>query len=182
MREIVGLARTRTRLTALFGILAITAAVIMACGGGAAASGTTTTGGNTSTSTSSTKHFKAGDQVKVGNNFVVTVNSVKTSQGDDITKPKSGNTFLIVDVTIKNVSNQKQDISSIGNFGLKDATGQTYTEAIVDGETPPDGTIQPGDLLRGQLSYEVPASQKAFTFSFQDDLISGNEAIWDLSA
>lgn len=181
MRKILLRDSAHTRLFALFGLLAIATAVMLACGGGSAANGSTTTGGNTSTSTSSNKHFKVGDQVKVGDNFVVTVNSVKTNQGDDITQPKSGNTFVIVDVTIKNVSNQKQDVSSALNFGLKDATGQTYNETVVDGETPPDGTIQPGDLLRGQLSYEVPTSQKSFEFSFQDDLISGNQAIWDLS-
>ncbi len=180
MHEILVRTRSQSRLLALFGLLAIAAVVMLACGGGTAASGATTTGGNTSTS--STKHFKVGDQVKVGDNFVVTVNSVKTSHGDDITQPKSGNIFLIVDVTVKNVSNQKQNVSSALNFGLKDATGQTYNETIVDGETPPDGAIQPGDLLRGQLSYEVPTSQKSFTFSFEDDPISGNQAIWDLSA
>lgn len=180
MREL--LLRTRTRLMALFGLLAITAAVMLACGGGTAAnSGSTTSGGNTSTSTSSTKHFKVGDQVKVGDTYVVTVNSVKTSQGDDITQPKSGNTFLIVDVTIKNVSNQSQDISSELNFDLKDSTGQKYTETIVDNETPPDGTVQSGDLLRGQLSYEVPTSQKSFEFGFQADITSSGETLWNLS-
>lgn len=179
MREFV-LRGTRTRILGTLGLVAIAAAVMLACGGGATASGTTTTGGNTGSS--STKHFKVGDQVKVGDNFVVTVNSVKTSQGDDITQPKSGDTFLIVDVTVKNVSNQSQDISSALNFDIQDATGQKYTETIVDGETPPDGTVQPGDLLRGQLSYEVPASQKSFEFSFQDVIGGGDEAIWDLSA
>ena len=182
MREFLVRARTRTRLMALLGLLAITAAVIMACGGGTAAnSGTTTTGGNSATSANSNKHFKVGDQVKVGDTFVVTVNSVKTSQGDDITAPKSGNTFLIVDVTVKNVSSQSQDISSELNFDLKDATGQTYTETIVDNETPPDGAVQPGDLLRGQLSYEVPNTQKSFEFGFQADAFSSGETLWDLN-
>jgi hypothetical protein len=55
-----------------------------------------------SSNISQQQYFKVGDQVKVGDTFVVTVNSVKTSKGDQFTKPKTGNTFLVVDVTIKN--------------------------------------------------------------------------------
>jgi hypothetical protein len=64
-----------------------------------------------------------GDQVKVGDSFVVTVNSVKTSKGDLFTKPKSGNTFLLVDVTVKNTSKQAQNVSSPLSFNLKDSEG-----------------------------------------------------------
>ena len=180
MRKFLSRASTRTRLIALFGLLAIAAAVMLACGGGTVAnSGSTTSGGN-SASTSS-KHFKTGDQVKVGDTYVVTVNSVKTSQGDDVSQPKSGNTFLIVDVTLKNVSNKEQNISSLLMFTLKDATGQQYTETIVDGTTTPDGKLEAGDVLRGQLAYEVPKSQHSFTLAFQADITSSGQTIWDLS-
>ena len=111
----------------------------------------------------------------------MTVNSAKTSNRDDITQPKSGDTFVIMDVTIKNVSNQEQNISSLLQFNMKDSTGQVYTETIVDGATPPDGKIEPGDVLRGQLAYEVPTSQHSFTFSFEADITSSGQTIWDVT-
>jgi hypothetical protein len=111
-------------LCTLLGVLAL---VIMACGGSSANAGTTTgTSGNNQSSSSSDKHFKVGDQVKVGDTFVVTVNSFKTNPGDDIFKPKSGNQFVVVDVTLKNVGSKEQDNSSLLQFTLKDETGQKY--------------------------------------------------------
>lgn len=82
-----------------------------------------------------------GKAVQVGNTWVVTINSVKTSPGSEFTKPKSGNTFVVVDVTIKNISSSNQPVSSFLMFNLRDATGQQYTEAITDfAKASPDGT------------------------------------------
>jgi F0F1-type ATP synthase membrane subunit c/vacuolar-type H+-ATPase subunit K len=72
---------------ATIGALMALALAILACGGGDANSGSTTTGGN-STGSSQQQHFKVGDQVKVGDTFVVTVNSVKTSKGDQFLSPR----------------------------------------------------------------------------------------------
>ena len=118
--------------------------------------------------------------MKVGDTFVVTVNSVKTSKGDQFIKPKSGNTFLVVDVTIKNASKAEQNVSSLLSFEMKDGTGQKYTETILSDLTPPDGKIEAGGLLKGQMPYEVPSSQHDFTFSFQADITSSGQTIWDL--
>ncbi|HEX3271887.1 MAG TPA: DUF4352 domain-containing protein [Ktedonobacterales bacterium] len=172
---------TTPRFTGLaaIGALFTLALAILACGGGDANSGSTTTGGN-STGSSQQQHFKVGDQVKVGDTYVVTVNSVKTSKGDQFIKPKSGNTFLVVDVTIKNASKGEQNISSLLNFEIKDSAGQKYTETILTDVTPPDGKIEAGGLLKGQMPYEVPADQHDFVFSFQADITSSGQTIWDL--
>lgn len=158
-------------------VVVLAAAVFLACGSGDANAGSTTTGG---TSSSGGKHFKVGDQVKVGNTYVVTVNSVKTSKGDDISQPKSGNTFLIVDVSIKNVSSKEQDLSSLLQFTLKDSSGQKYDETILSGATAPDGKLAAGDVVKGQIPYEVPAAQHSFTLAFEADIISSGQTIWDL--
>lgn len=181
MRSLWSSPSPRSLTLRTLGVMAAAAMVFLACGTSSTANSGTTTGGSGGTSTSAPKHFKVGDQVKVGSTYVVTVNSVKTSAGDDISKPKAGNTFLVVDVTLKNVSSAEQNVSSLLSFDLKDGTGQKYTETIVTGATPPDGKIEPGDQLRGQLPYEVPASQHAFAFSFQADITSSGQTIWDLS-
>ena len=168
-------------LCTLLGVLAL---VIMACGGSSANAGTSVgTSGNSTTTTgssSSNKHFKVGDQVKVGDTFIVTVNSFKTNPGDEFFKPKSGNKFVVVDVSLKNVSSDEQNISSLLQFTLKDATGQKYTETIISNVTPPDGKLAAGDIIKGQIPYEVPTAQHDFTFAFEADIISGGQTIWDL--
>ena len=168
-------------LLTLLGVLAL---VIMACGESSANAGTSvgTSGNSTTTggSSNSNKHFKVGDQVKVGDTFIVTVNSFKTNPGDDIFKPKSGNKFVVVDVTLKNVSSKEQDVSSVLQFTLKDSTGQKYDETIISNITPPDGKLAAGDLVKGQIAYEVSASQHDFTLAFEADIISSGQTIWDL--
>ncbi|HEX5442129.1 MAG TPA: DUF4352 domain-containing protein [Ktedonobacterales bacterium] len=168
-------------LCTLLGILAL---VIMACGSSSANAGTSvgTSGNSTTTggSSNSNKHFKVGDQVKVGDTFIVTINSFKTNKGDEFFKPKSGNKFVVVDVTLKNVGSDEQDISSLLQFTLKDSTGQKYNETILSNVTPPDGKLAAGDILKGQIPYEVAASQHDFTFAFEADIISSGQTIWDL--
>ncbi len=134
----------------------------------------------TSPPTSQSTANVVGKPVVVDSTWTVTVNSVKTSQGDQITAPKSGNIYVIVDVTIKNTSATNQAVSSLILFNFKDSTGQQYTEAITDFTKPPDGPLTPGGILRGQLAYEVPSSQHSFTFQFQPDITSANVAEWAL--
>lgn len=140
----------------------------------------TATTNATATSAPTSQHFKVGDHVTVGDTYMVTVNSVKASQGDDFIKPDAGNTFLVVDVTIKNTSSEEQDLSSLLQFSLKDSTGQKYTETITASGTPPDGKLAAGDQVKGQITYEVPKSQHDFTLAFEADFLSSGQTFWDL--
>lgn len=176
--------RWSPRSRPLLAILPPAAVVLLACGGSSAVnSGTSVGSSSTVGSTSSApQHFKVGDQVKVGDAFVVTVNSFKTSAGDQFDQPKAGDEYVVVDVTVKNVSAQEQDISSALNFTFNDSTGQKYDETFAGSGTPPDGKVELASQLRGQLTYEVPASQHSFNLAFQADVVSGGETIWTLSA
>jgi predicted RecA/RadA family phage recombinase len=130
----------------------------------------------------SATHFKVGQVVKVGDTWQVTVNSVKTSQGDDMDKPQKGQ-YLLLDVSVKNISSQEQNISSLANFKLTDDTGISYTEAItaLGNPNPPDGKVEAGSPLRGTFTYDVPTSVKKFTFSFEPDIMSSGQTIWDIN-
>jgi len=108
------------------------------------------------------------------------VKSVKTSNGDDISQLKAGNTFLVVDVSIKKVSSKEQDVSSILQFTLKDATGQKYDQTFISGATSPDGKVEAGDVIKGQTPYETPKAQHDYTLAFEADIISSGQTIWDL--
>ncbi len=154
-----------------------------------ATGGNTPTAGNTPTSSgvtpttqTTTGNGKVGQAVQAGPNYSVTVNSVKTSTGDSVFSPKAGNTYIVIDVTVKNTSSSPQDVSSLINFELQDSTGQKYQEAFTDIGTPPDQTgLTPGGLIRGQLVYEVPASMHQFTLSYVDILGDGTLATWNLT-
>lgn len=180
MRTILRTGSHRTRALLTIVIVALATALIVACGGDANA-GTTTSGNTPSQSNTGSQHFKVGNQVKVGDTYVVTVNSVKTNGGTDIDQPKSGDTYLVIDLTVKNVSSQEQDLSTLLQFTLKDATGQKYDETVTSFTTPPDGKIEAGDQSRGQMAFEVPKSQHSFTLAFEADITSSGETVWNLS-
>jgi len=177
-------------------VLGVIVVLLLACGGIAAAltnsaksvatvvatqvATTTTAQSQSTTVPTNNQHFKVGQVVKVNDTWQVTINSVKTVNGGEFSTPTAGDVYFIVDVTIKNLSGQEQNVSSALNFSLQDTTGQKYTETILIGETPPDGKIEASSLLRGQLTYEVPTSQKSFTFNFEPDIVAGGQTVWDL--
>lgn len=182
MRTILRTGNHRTRVLLTMVIVALATALIVACGGGAEANTGTSTSGNTSgQSTTGSQHFKVGDHVKVGDTYIVTINSVKTNGGTDIDQPKSGDTYLVIDLTVKNASSQEQNLSTLLQLTLKDASGQKYDETVTTFTTPPDGKIEAGDQSRGQVAYEVPKTQHHFTLAFEADITSSGETVWDLS-
>jgi len=171
----------RYTVVSLFSLMFL--GLFLACGASASNTGTLTgTGTGTAKPVITTKHFKVGDKVTVGNLFEVTINSFATNPGTDFSKPAAGNQFVVVDVTFKNISTKEQNLSSILQYTLKDSTGQKYNTTFLDGlGATPEGTLAVGDLVKGQLAYEVPATQKQFTFTFEADPFSGGLTTWDLS-
>ena len=180
-----GFAPSPRRSTAVskkvLGILALvlTAVVIMACGEANTTPPATVTG--TVTSAPQAKHFKVGDQVKV-DSWIITINSATTSAGDEFDQPKNGQ-YLILDITFKNTDSASHTVSSIIQFQFQDSTGQKYDDQItgLSGVTAPDGDVQAGSQARGQVVYDVPTSEHAFTFTFTPDLGDSTAAVWDIS-
>lgn len=133
---------------------------------------TDATQGTTSSApaTSGGQTYKVGQTATVGG-WEVTVKSVKTSKGDDITTPKAGDVYLLVDVALVNKTGQSQTFSSLLAFTLSDQGGQKYDQTIVDGAPAgPDGQVANGAPTRGTIAFEVPASAKSFTLSVSPDL------------
>lgn len=190
--------RKKSKLLLIIGIIVVL--VLFACiGAGVLAShgsnpnaSTTTnsstlssndTPGTTSTSVPTNKHYNQTDAVQVGNIYDVEIMSVKTSTGGQIVQPqKSGDVFLVFVIKMKNISSQEQAVSSLISFTLQDINGQKYTEVInPDAGATLDGKIEPGSLLQGSITYEVPASMKSFTLAFQADLLSQGQVIWNIN-
>lgn len=109
------------------------------------------------------------------------MNSVKTNHGDSNYTPKQGSIYLVIDVTVINISGNNQLFASGYYFRLTDSTGQPYDEQFTDFGGPPEGTIIPNGKLRGQQIYEVPTSEHAFMLQVQGG--NGTDApvaIWSI--
>lgn len=135
------------------------------------------------TKASAPQHFKVGQAVNVGDPAVwqVTVNSVKTSTGSQYEKPEKGQ-FILIDVSLKNVSAKEQDVSSLLNFKFTDDTGVSYTEGYFSGAAnSPNGKVEAGMPARGTLVYDVPTSVHKLTLAFAPDMLSSGQVIWDIT-
>lgn len=169
--------------------LALLIGALTACGSADSNTGTTSSSSSNNGSSSAptqapAKHFKTGDVVNVGNTWQVTVQSVKkaTTADGGVVQPKAGNVYAEITVSMKNISNKEQNVSSALQFNLIGADGTKYTETInTDVSNPPDGKVEAGMLTKGTFTYEVLSSIKTFTFSFQNDIISEGQTLWNLS-
>lgn len=125
--------------------------------------------------------FKIGDEIKF-DNAIYTANSVRTSKVAGILKPKEGNIYYIVDVTVENKSSESLNVSSLLMFKLGDSQGYSYNITInTDAKGQVDGEIQAGKKLRGELTFEVPESETKFELNVDPSIFGSGKFTVDLS-
>lgn len=125
-------------------------------------------------------HHGIGEAVNFNDIWQITLNSVETLPGQGEDQPKAGDQYLLLDVTLVNVSNDEQVVSASLNFTLRDSDGREIEMTIVGfGDLPPSGKVEPEQKIRGTLAYEVPLAQHDFVLSFSDIMQSG-QVFWDI--
>jgi hypothetical protein len=124
-------------------------------------------------------HYQVGQTLQIDGTWQVAITTVHTSSGDQYTKPKPGNTFLLIEIAMKNISSQQLTASSLIQYTLRDTTEQTYSETPLSNMPSPDGTVQAGADLKGTLVYEVPATIHTYTLSFISS-VGRPPVIWDV--
>ena len=91
---------------------------------------------------------------------------------------KAGHVFVLIDITMQNLSSEKR-YTSRDDWTLTDSTGQTYHATYVSGmPASPDGDVPPGRKVRGTLAYEVPTSEEALTLTLAPSLFEDGSAAW----
>jgi len=110
--------------------------------------------------------------------WTVTVNSIKTSQGD-LVAPKAGDTYISINVTAKNTDSSTHLISVI-DFSLRGTDGTSYSYGATDAQEP-SGNVLSGQPIRGDVVFEVPASVHDFTMQFDGDFNPDDTVQWSLS-
>ena len=123
--------------------------------------------------------FMMGDLVLISD-LTIQVLNVSYPAGTDFVKPKEGYQFVSVDIQIENQGEVVQEINSIAQMYLKDGSGQKYTfhlgaQSVVDTGLP-DDELQPGERVRGQISYQVPVDISGMVFVFDADIFGYGKA------
>ena len=124
------------------------------------------------------KAFNVGEAIEMGK-MVLTINEVASPEGSEYSKPKEGNKFIVVDLTLENKASEAANVSSMLQMNVKDANGFQYSSSFAatqaSGGNPPDGEIAPGEKIKGQVGFEVPADAKGLLFSFDDNVFSSGK-------
>ena len=144
---------------------------------------TATTGGQATTAPATQSTFKVGQVVSVASTWQITVLSAKTSgPGQVNTLQHPGDQYVVVTISVKNISGQSQNMSSALSWSLQDSTGQKYNLTIdPDAGATLDGAVAAGMPLKGVIAYEVPKTLHSFTLSFQNDITSTDQTIWAIT-
>ena len=92
----------------------------------------------------------------------VRLNGVQFLEKGTYVSPKDGMVFMAIDVTVKNQGAQEVTVGSRA-LQLKDSQGNEMRRNLTGATKPsPQSTIAPGGESRGELTYEVPVSVRAF--------------------
>lgn len=126
--------------------------------------------------------FKVGETVKMGD-LEFTVNGIRTDKGDEWNKPEEGNTFLIIDATIKNTGQDSSALSSLIMFKLYDSDFYEKDMSIfADTKGSLNGELGAGRTMRGEIAFEVGKDETEWEFIFEPNVFGFGQAIYELKA
>ena len=121
--------------------------------------------------------YNIGDTVKINNQSFI-VNSIKTSMGTDSDKPKDGNEFVVLNVTLKNNGNSDMNYNPY-SFQVENSKGQikdrTFT-AIDCKEALNKGILSPGEEVTGTIVVQEPIGAKDLKLNYIPNIFKNDVA------
>ncbi len=113
----------------------------------------------------------------VGESLVMTLNRAYTTEGGQFGEAPSGQTYLVLELTITNNDERSRSITSLLMFELLGDVGGTYTyDAFILSETDLQGidrTLSPGESHTGYLPFIVDMDDSMWELSFTPDIYTG---------
>jgi hypothetical protein len=156
---------------------------------GAAPTTTATTAAPTTaapTTVAAKASYQIGETAKTAD-LEVTLNGVTDpyAPSSNLFKPKPGDRWVAVDVTVKNNGSDKMTFSTLALMELKDSQSQTWNVSLegsaADTTTPQlDGDVVPGDSRRGIAVFEIPDAATGLKLRVKGE-ITANGAVWQIS-
>lgn len=138
-------------------------------------------------------HHKLGDTVKIFFAWNITITKVEAKDTNSLNgveqiPSQPDYKFVILTLSVENISDFEQTFNS-NNFTMKDtAHFQTKPGPVLSGDVkaPPDGTIAAKDTNAGQITFEMPKTEKQFTLQYQMEEANANTPgdslfTWDIT-
>lgn len=124
--------------------------------------------------------YAIGDDIHIGdwNLAVLGWREVPGSAGNT---PRAGQRFVAVDVVFINVSQGSRSLSPALQMSLKDSTHRKYdlnlAAQIAAGSGLPNGEVNPGQRVRGQVGFQIPQDAAGLTFVFDAAVFGSGKAV-----
>ena len=110
------------------------------------------------------------------------ISSIEKVKRNKFNKPDEGKEFVLLNITIENISNSDILIGSMFNFTayVDDvAVNESLSAQIAKkGINAVNGTVAPGKKIAGTLAYELDKDWKQMKIYFASDLWEGTEIKW----
>lgn len=117
--------------------------------------------------------YKVGDIISIGD-VVLVVLGWNNPPGNEVIRPDAGNVFVAVDVMLVNQSASPIAVTPVLQMELRDETFQAYTvdlsAVLANGGGSPDGEINPGERIRGDVGFQVPQTATGLELVFDASL------------
>lgn len=125
--------------------------------------------------------FAIGEVVET-NSIRATVTGIEKPAGNQVNKPSEGHEFVIVNLTLENISDKELNISSLLGFNAyvdDTAINEDLGAQIAkEGSKTVDGTIAPGKKLSGILGYEAPVGWEQIEIHFEPETFGNTTIKW----
>lgn len=120
---------------------------------------------------------KIGDRVELDGVALTVVKVEKADQIGDFLKADAGNTYLIAEIIIENVSVDKAPYNPL-YFKVKDGDGFEYNAGIsTDKQALKSGDLAKGDKARGTVAFQVKKDATGFVLAFKPIVFGGGDPI-----
>lgn len=120
--------------------------------------------------------YGLGEEVKLGDSILI-VNTVEKSAGSEWDKPKSGNEYVIVNVTIKNAGDSEISYNPY-DFSMQNSQGQITDSSftMIDSDTSlSSGSLASGGEITGTISFEQPIDDEGLILKYSTNIFSSKE-------
>lgn len=127
--------------------------------------------------------FKVGETVET-KKIKAVISEVEKLNGSDFNKPADGNEFVLLHLTIENISDSEISVSSMLSFNsyVDDVTVNESLAAQIakEGTSTVDGTIAAGKKLKGVLAYEVSKDWEEIEVHFTPNVWDNTAIKWKI--
>ena len=127
----------------------------------------------TKTKEQTKEYYALGEEATLGD-IVLKVNKVERTKGENLDKPKEGNEFVVVYITMINTGKKRLNYN-VYDFKVKNSEGEIVGPifSIVNNSTAlGGGDIQPGEVVTGSILFEEPIREPDLTLQYQNGMWS----------